>query len=597
MVKFAQNEMVIACSTPVIYLNQTGTLYFTSRRLAFVDEKTQDFTVSLLHTSISKQLVNPEKSKVLMLKVECIDNSAKGSSEYKFAFKSETASSDRTAIKEAISNMKQQLEAKADALTAAPKPSALAGADGSTQPSNSVLPGTSNSQPPSNITFQAERLLKSKQKISDLDARIRCTILKKAPKLAALHHELVLSGVVSEEEFWENRQYLLRNQAAELTQTKAQTTAWIDIKPSAQEGNEIKYTLTPELIHDIFLQHPSVQKAYDENVPDKLSEELFWKRFFSSKYFHRNRSVGRVNVDTEDDIFDKLLVHDDMEAQMLGSKYNSETINPALNLFSSEQDHGETGNEADFTMRAGRHKDAMSLIRRFNYHSEQVIRNAKPNPSKAKKAAYSDEIIYEDLAKPTIEPHIPLDIQNQSALFSSISNQKNSKRSLAEGEEPSQKRFYPSYIKDKRLSLQRVTQSSEGANKAAQALYAMIHSQRSSVQASKMPADIKPATMEKLNEIKQTGNEILRHFWACNLSTEKDPERAAAIASKRSRMIQALQPIQEKLQKFLTELRRFNEPEFTAARKIVFSLVGGIKCARDVYQKSEPSIQLSTNTA
>lgn len=38
---------------------------------------------------------------------------------------------------------------------------------------------------------------------------------------------------------------------------------------------------------------------------------MFWKRFFGSKYFHRNRSVSRVNVDTEDDIFDKLLIKDD----------------------------------------------------------------------------------------------------------------------------------------------------------------------------------------------------------------------------------------------------------------------------------------------
>jgi hypothetical protein len=35
-----------------------------------------------------------------------------------------------------------------------------------------------------------------------------------------------------------------------------------------------------------------VHKAYQENVPDKVSEKEFWIKYFSSQYFYRKRVAG-----------------------------------------------------------------------------------------------------------------------------------------------------------------------------------------------------------------------------------------------------------------------------------------------------------------
>ena len=47
-----------------------------------------------------------------------------------------------------------------------------------------------------------------------------------------------------------------------------------------------------------------------------------------------------------------------------------------LDLAATEEDHGETGNVKDFTMRAGSQKKSLPLMRRFNEHSERLLTQA-----------------------------------------------------------------------------------------------------------------------------------------------------------------------------------------------------------------------------
>jgi|ThiBiot_500_plan_2_1041550.scaffolds.fasta_scaffold113070_1 transcription initiation factor TFIIH subunit 1 len=52
-----------------------------------------------------------------------------------------------------------------------------------------------------------------------------------------------------------------------------------------------------------------MHRAYDEWVPDRLTEKQFWTKYFQSQYFHRDRIKSKKEVaeDTSgvhaDDIF------------------------------------------------------------------------------------------------------------------------------------------------------------------------------------------------------------------------------------------------------------------------------------------------------
>lgn len=44
-----------------------------------------------------------------------------------------------------------------------------------------------------------------------------------------------------------------------------------------------------------------------------------------------------------------------------------------LDLAATEEDHMETGNTKDFTMRAGSQRKSLPLMRKFNEHSERLL--------------------------------------------------------------------------------------------------------------------------------------------------------------------------------------------------------------------------------
>lgn len=223
------------------------------------------------------------------------------------------------------------------------------------------------------------------------DFRLRKTVLLGNPDLAALHRELVFGGQISEAEFWEGRevccqsqrvgvstympQHLVLAQAAQENQRKGKPGQLVDPRPETVEGGETKIRITPQLVHDIFDEYPVVARAYSDTVPQKLSEEHFWKRYFQSKLFNAHRasirSAATQHVVKEDPIFDKYLERDDDELEPRRQLPNVGDL--YVNLGATMEDHDETGNEKDVTMQAGRQRGALPLIRKFNEHSERLL--------------------------------------------------------------------------------------------------------------------------------------------------------------------------------------------------------------------------------
>ncbi|EPQ57316.1 hypothetical protein GLOTRDRAFT_115299 [Gloeophyllum trabeum ATCC 11539] len=214
--------------------------------------------------------------------------------------------------------------------------------------------------------------------VSASDFKLRKKVLVNNPELATLHRELVMTGQITEAEFWEGREHLLAAQAAADSQKRGRPGALVDPRPQTVEGGDIKIVITPQLVHDIFEEFPIVAKAYNENVPKPLNEADFWKRYFQSKLFHAHRasirSSATQNVVKDDPIFDKYLEKEDNELEP--RRQRDEEVEIFIDLGATQEDHDVTGNEKDITMQAGKQKGVLPLIRKFNEHSERLLKSA-----------------------------------------------------------------------------------------------------------------------------------------------------------------------------------------------------------------------------
>ena len=110
------------------------------------------------------------------------------------------------------------------------------------------------------------------------EMKLRFALLKQNKDLAMLHKDLVMGKHVSEEEFWETRKHLLRNQAVMDHQQKGQSSAWLDLKPETGESNDVKYVMTPQVIHSVCQQYPS-SKFYIRLIGVHLLDMIYFDRF------------------------------------------------------------------------------------------------------------------------------------------------------------------------------------------------------------------------------------------------------------------------------------------------------------------------------
>lgn len=272
------------------------------------------------------------------------------------------------------------------------------------------------------------------------DWRLKKRVLQNHPDLRQLHKEMVIGGQISEGEFWDGREELLYHEARLESQRVGRSAQMVDPRPETTETGEIRISITPQMIRDIFEQYPIVQKIYNENVPP-LNDQTFWTRYFRSRLFNRHRSSARQSGDAvrDDEIFDKYLGDDDDGIEP--KNINTREVFKLLDLAATQEDHVETGNSNDWTMRAGIQRSSLPLMRRFNEHSQRLLDSALGKiPEKrfsglidggdAGSRNYYGETDLEDLRAQSEPERIMLDMQGREKYFegSGASNDTNSKK-------------------------------------------------------------------------------------------------------------------------------------------------------------------------
>jgi transcription initiation factor TFIIH subunit 1 len=252
-----KGEQVVLQAT-TRFKKREGTLFLTTQRLAWKGHDMMDLGVSIEFGHIKSQFVNQTlQTGRVMLKIALYEID----SEYLFIFTAESeekAFKEREAIKDALAQILGRLKTQS-------KPTVTTEA---TAPSNEVTKIVSPTPlEPTTMNSKVETV------ITKEELKWRATLLAKNKDLLRLHKELVLPGHITEEEFWASRKHLLGAQHLQAKQKKGLPSSLLaDIRPTTDiSSSDIKYTLTPMIIHTIFLQYPQVHRIYKENVPDKVS--------------------------------------------------------------------------------------------------------------------------------------------------------------------------------------------------------------------------------------------------------------------------------------------------------------------------------------
>ncbi|KAG9102715.1 RNA polymerase II transcription factor B subunit 1 [Ceratobasidium sp. 370] len=500
---------VIRARAKATFQKRPGYLVLSQRSLSWTEEKQKEPRLNLANTSLQKMFFSKPGSAVVSMRVT--DGPDPKLNAYTFVFSSSKAAADGQNFKELITNILAQNVAQQQA--AARAEAAAAEAQAAT---------------PVQITPRADRPLSSND--------LRKFVLLKRTDLAALHRELVMSGSITEAEFWAGREHLLSAEESIERQRKGRPTQMLELRATTtNERGDIKITITPERAQQIFIEFPVVKRAYDENVPDPLSPAEFWTRYLSSKLFDRNRASSRSaaaqHTTKDDPIFDKYLQKEDDGDEPLHQRAPASSL--LINLYATSEDHEETGNARDFTMKAGGLRSTLPLIRKFNEHSTNVLDaglqpSAKRQRTEPVDAEYFAQLDIEDLRGPRGDDGVELGLRTGRQILDNSSSQEDVSASERQAE-PVDVLTLSNSLRPWQSQLSKLTAGKKQVEDAFTSLSQNVV-ERVNVKSRKnnLPDDL----VQAMANLQAATSEFLRQFWAATHEIkESSRERAAKMIS------------------------------------------------------------------
>ncbi|MBN3322650.1 TF2H1 factor, partial [Atractosteus spatula] len=497
----ASSEEVLLVVKHVRQKKQDGTLYLMAERIAWGPEGKDRFSVSHLYSDIRCQKISPDGKAKIQLQLVLHTGET---STFHFAGES-TALRDRDAAKDLL----QQLLPK--------------------------------------FKRRANKELEEKNRM-----------LQEDPVLFQLYKDLVVSQVISAEEFWANRLSLssVDHSLASSKQEVGISAAFLaDVRPQTDGCNGLRYNLTADIIESIFRTYPAVKQKYAENVPHNLTEKEFWTRFFQSHYFHRDRiSTG------SQDLFSECARQDE---KGLKSMVIQGVRNPLVDLLSLEDktlDEGyglPSGPSSSQAGKSVKENSNSAIIKRFNHHSAMVLaaglrKQGSPGAQcvacLGPQVKLQEAIEYEDLERDSGRKTVALKLKKSDR--------------YSHGPVPVQSQQYTTSqdiinsvgcirheMANYRPSLTQVL-SSSGASTAIAALSpGGLLMQGGTQQAinQMVPNEVQ----SELKHLYTAAGELLRHFWSCfPVNTPFLEEKVVKMRTNLERFqMTKLRPFQEKAQR------------------------------------------------
>ncbi|XP_048780548.2 general transcription factor IIH subunit 1-like [Ostrea edulis] len=328
----ARSEEVLLIVNNVRNKKTDGTLYMMGERLGWMQGSKSTFSISYLYADIKAQKISPDSKEKVQLQLVLHDG---GANTFHFINpKGRTmAITDRDSVKDLL----QQL------------------------------------------------IPKFRRKLSsELEEKNR--MLQENPELFQLYKDLVVTGVITAEEFWASRK-TQSSTKPEKSQTVGVSAAFLaDIKPQTDGCNGLKYNLTADIIESIFRTYPMVKKKHAEHVPHDMTESEFWTRFFQSHYFHRDRTVMGTK-----DVFTDCAKSDEKDMK---EEISDKPVDLFLDLtkISDSSLHEDYRGLTEDT-RISNNVTNGTMIRRFNHHSTMVLKACTKDSQSAQNSGPTDNAI------------------------------------------------------------------------------------------------------------------------------------------------------------------------------------------------------------
>ncbi|KAM2716175.1 hypothetical protein EV2_045688 [Malus domestica] len=227
------------------------------------------------------------------------------------------------------------------------------------------------------------------EQLSAAEMELRMKLLQEDSELQKLHMQFVISGVLTESEFWATRKKLLGGESHTKPKQRVgfKNSMILDTKPTSDgRMNKVTFNFTPEIkyqayfstfhfffeiillsfstnastlneslvIHlgklslalmlkfcytpfQIFALKPAVHQAFLELVPSKMTAKDFWTKYFRAEFLHSTKNAAAIAAEAaEDEELAIFLKEDEILAREAHQKIRQ--VDPTLDM---EADQGD----------------------------------------------------------------------------------------------------------------------------------------------------------------------------------------------------------------------------------------------------------------